>query len=332
MLAKGQTEAGDRMATRDDPRFDSFELPGDWWLRKNAGRTDRAAPPFRASRANLTDGSTPMSKSAALNLARTTPPAGYDTPARAAPAAADLQALLELPPGEALDSLLTVHEILGAELPKGELSVYEAGGGSTCFLPSDMLRRAHVTVVDIDEDQLRNNDYAQKTILGDIQSYRFAPNSFDLVTCYNVIEHLPDVGAALTGFFHALKPGGLILIAAPNPKSLSGIVTKYTPHWFHVWFYRHVLGRKLAGLPGEPPFPTFFHPLVTPVKLESFARTHGMRVIYRREHESPRFPEIRTRTPLFAALLDGFAVAANLLLFRGSDVRRGDYHLILQKR
>ena len=63
-----------------------------------------------------------------------------------------------------------------------------------------MLHRAHVTVVDIDEDQIRNNDYAQKAILGDIQTYRFKPNSFDLVICYNVIEHVPDVEAALLNF------------------------------------------------------------------------------------------------------------------------------------
>jgi SAM-dependent methyltransferase len=246
--------------------------------------------------------------------------------------AADLQALLGLQPGEAYDSLLAVHTILAAELPKGKLRVYEAGGGSTSFLPSDILCRSEVAVVDIDAEQLRNNDYAQQAIRGDIQTHRFAPDSFDLVTCYNVIEHLPDVGAALTGFFHALKPGGLVLIAAPNPKSLSGVVTKYTPHWFHIWFYRHVLGKKHAGQPGQPPFPTFFHPLVLPARLIAFAEERGMRVMYRREHESPRFPELRTRKPLLAVLLDIFAAAINLLPTCNSDVRRGDYHLILKKR
>ena len=105
------------------------------------------------------------------------------------------QALLELAHGEARQSLLTVHGILEARLPEGELLIYEAGGGSTSFLPLKVLRRAHVTVVDIDQDQIRNNDYAQQAILGDIQTYRFKPNSFDLVICYNVIEHVPDVEA-----------------------------------------------------------------------------------------------------------------------------------------
>jgi SAM-dependent methyltransferase len=242
------------------------------------------------------------------------------------------QTLLDLPPGEARKSLLAVHEMLSAELPAGKLAIYEAGGGSTSFLPLSIWNRAHVTVVDIDADQIRNNDYAQEKILGDIQTYRFAPDRFDLVICYNVIEHLPDARSALLGFCEPLKKGGLVLIGAPNPKSLSGVVTKHTPHWFHVWFYRYVLGDKKAGLPGEAPFPTFFHPLVTPANLDAFARDQGLEVIYRKEYESPRFPEMRARKPVFAGLLDAAATVMNFLLLRRTDVRHGDYHVILRKR
>jgi SAM-dependent methyltransferase len=242
------------------------------------------------------------------------------------------KSLLDLPSGEARESLLAVHGILRAVLPPGDLAIYEAGGGSTSFLPLSVLGRAHVTVVDIDEDQVRNNTYADKTILGDIQTYRFQPETFNLVICYNVIEHVPDVEAALLGFCQSLKRGGLILIGAPDPKSLSGIVTKYSPHWFHVWFYRHVRGDKNAGKPGQAPFPTFFHPLVALPKLEAFAKAHGLQVIYKKEYESPRFPEMRARKPVLAALLDAFAAVANLFLPDKADVRRGDYHMILRKR
>jgi SAM-dependent methyltransferase len=256
------------------------------------------------------------------------------TGAGALPSLATLhpKSLLDLPSGEARESLLAVHGILRAVLPPGKLAIYEAGGGSTSFLPLSVLNRAYVTVVDIDEDQIRNNDYAQETILGDIQSYRFQPETFNLVICYNVIEHLADVEAALLGFCESLKQGGLILIGAPNPKSLSGVVTKHSPHWFHVWFYRHVRGDKKAGLPGQAPFPTFFHPLVSLARLEAFAKAHGLQVIYKREYESPRFPEMRGRKPVLAALLDAFAAVANRFLSDKADVRRGDYHVILRKR
>ena len=269
-----------------------------------------------------------MNKTATIDLARTpAPDTGGPTAASPHP-----QSLLDLPPGDARESLLAVHGILGAKLPTGKLAIYEAGGGSTSFLPLDVLRRSHVTVVDIDADQIRNNGYAQQAILGDVQTWRFAPDSFDLVICYNVIEHLPDARAALERFCESLKHGGLILVGAPNPKSLSGVVTKYSPHWFHVWFYRTIRGDKKAGLPGEAPFPTFFHPLVTLSNLEGFANAHGLEVIYRREYESPRFPEMRIRKPYFAALLDAAAAVMNLLLPGKADVRHGDYHVILRKR
>jgi SAM-dependent methyltransferase len=273
-----------------------------------------------------------MNKNVATDLSYPVPVDGTDARALLSPATMHPKSLLDLPSGEARESLLAVHGILRAVLPPAELAIYEAGGGSTSFLPLGVLERAHVTVVDIDEDQIRNNAYAHKTILGDIQSYRFQPNSFDLVICYNVIEHLPDVEAALLGFCEALRPGGLILIGAPNPKSLSGVVTRYSPHWFHVWFYRHVRGDKRAGEPGQAPFPTFFHPLVSLSRLEAFANAHGLQVTYKKEYESPRFPEMRARTPVFAALLDAAAAIINLFLPGKADVRRGDYHVILRKR
>jgi SAM-dependent methyltransferase len=273
-----------------------------------------------------------MNKNVATDFSYPVPVDGADACALLPLAAVHPKSLLDLPSGEARESLLAVHGILRAVLPPGKLAIYEAGGGSTSFLPLSVLNRAHVTVVDIDEDQISNNDYAQEAILGDIQSYRFQPETFDLVICYNVIEHLADVEAALLGFCESLKPGGLILIGAPNPKSLSGVVTRYSPHWFHVWFYRHVRGDKNAGLPGQAPFPTFFHPLVSLARLEAFAKAHGLQVTYKREYESPRFPEMRARKPVLASLLDAFAAVANLFLSDKADMRRGDYHVILRKR
>jgi SAM-dependent methyltransferase len=241
------------------------------------------------------------------------------------------QELNEFPVGEAGESLSIVHAILRAALDRPVLSIYEAGGGSTSFLPSDVLDRANVTVVDVDEEQLSNNDYAQHKILGDIQTYQFPRESFDLVTCYNVIEHLPDVEAALQRFCESVRRGGIVLIGAPNPASLSGIVTRFSPHWFHVWYYRRIRGKKDAGKPGEPPFPVFYHPLVWPHRLKSFARSLGLEVLYERKYESPRYPEMRDRMPLLAAAVDASATLLNAMFLMEIDVRRGDYHLVLRK-
>ena len=214
----------------------------------------------------------------------------------------------------------------------GQLATYEAGGGSCSVLPPELLSRSKVTVVDIDEDQVRNNDYAHEAILGDVQTYRFGRKTFDLVICYNVIEHVPDVDAALLNFRDALKRNGMILIGAPNPRSLSGVVTKYSPHWFHVWFYRHIRGIKNAGLPGHPPFPTLLPSPGLAAEARSVRRAHGLQMIYRKQYESPRYPEMRRRKPLFAALVDAAAKVMNVFLPGKTDVRHGDYHVILRKR
>ncbi len=55
-------------------------------------------------------------------------------------------------------------------------------------------------------------------------------------------------------------------------------------------------------------------------------------MIYLKAFESPRFPEMRIRKPLFAALLDAAAIVMNVFLPGKADVRHGDYHAILRKR
>lgn len=235
------------------------------------------------------------------------------------------------PAGEGRDSLQELHRLLIEHLPADRIAIYEAGGGSTSYLPQAITERATVAVVDIDEVQIDNNRYADTKILGDVQTYRFSPGSIDLVICYNVIEHLPDVEAALLCFRASLKKGGLIFIGAPNPASLSGAVTRYSPHWFHVWYYRTILGRKEAGQPGQPPFPTFFHRLVDPSALRSFMERNGFEAVYYRAYESPRYTDMAERHPLLGAVLKLVTEGLNLVVGRGRNVRHGDFHVLLRK-
>lgn len=236
----------------------------------------------------------------------------------------------DLPAGEAGSSLLKVHEILETVLPRGEVSIYEAGGGAASYLPAELLKRSRVTVVDIDPAQISKNGYAATRICGDIQSHRLPEDSVDLVACYNVIEHLPDAGAALERFAEALKPGGLLLIGAPHPYSLSGLVTRFSPHGFHVWYYRHIRGNRRAGEPGEPPFPVYYHRLVLPRRLKAFLAVRGFETVYERVYESPRYAELRRSHRGLARLLDGATALMNASFVGKFNVRHGDYHLILR--
>jgi SAM-dependent methyltransferase len=228
-------------------------------------------------------------------------------------------------------ALREVQEFLADKFRGKYVRIYEAGGGSLSILPLSSLNGPTISVVDIDETQLRNNSYADNKILGDIQTYVFPPDSFDLIVCYNVIEHLPSVDQAIRQFHHALAPGGLVFIGAPNPGSLFGFVTKYSPHWFHVWFYRAILRHKDAGKPGQLPFRTFYHPIVSPKALVKFCEQIGFEPIYYNLYLGSNFTTLRQARPLVGSLVAAAVSVMNALTFGRLKLAHADYHVVLQK-
>ena len=199
-------------------------------------------------------------------------------------------------------------------------------------LPPSLLDHSTITVVDIDETQLRNNTYAHVKVRGNIETHSFPPNSFDLIVCHDVIEHLDYVDQAITQFHNALAPEGLLFIGAPNPESFSGFVTRVTPHWFHVWFYRVILKREHAGLPGHAPFPTVYHPLVSPRALLTFCENINFNLIYSNKYTSVGYTRVRERRPILGWLLYVTTGLINTLFLGQRDVRLGNYHVIFEKR
>src|SRR5579883_2806558 len=51
--------------------------------------------------------------------------------------------------------------------------------------------------------------------VGDIEKYTPA-EAFDLITCFETIEHVPDDRLTLRNLWSWLKPGGVLLISSPN--------------------------------------------------------------------------------------------------------------------
>jgi SAM-dependent methyltransferase len=228
-------------------------------------------------------------------------------------------------------ALLGVRNFLADRLRGKHVRIYEAGGGSLSVLPLSSLGKPEISVVDIDETQLRNNSYASQKILGDIQTYAFPSGSFDLVVCYNVIEHLPSVDLAIKQFYQALVPGGLVFIGAPNPASFFGLVTKYSPHWFHVWFYRTILRHRNAGKPGQLPFRTFYHPIVSPQALMEFCDKLGFELIYFNLYIGSNYTSLINTRPIIGYMLTAALDVMNAVTFGRFKLAHGDYHMVLRK-
>ncbi len=141
---------------------------------------------------------------------------------------------------------------------------------------------AHIVGIDISEHLVARNTRVAEALVGDIATYPFPEASFDVVGCLDVLEHVRDPTRALLNLTRALAPGGLLVLALPNVASLKGLITKFTPHRFHVWVYKHYWNVDPAeGEQGRGPFRTYLRFSLRRSRLHRFARRHGLVV----EHE-----------------------------------------------
>ncbi len=76
-------------------------------------------------------------------------------------------------------------------------------------------------------------EYAVKNygleIHGESQIEKFENNSFDIVTMWHVLEHVEDFHQRIQSIKRILKPGGLLVIAVPNPDSYDA--SEYASFW-----------------------------------------------------------------------------------------------------
>jgi len=170
--------------------------------------------------------------------------------------------------------IAAVQAIVDELKPDGrQRRVLEAGCGSLSHL---MLHGDHVTGIDISAEQLERNPALAEKIHGDLESYPLPPQAFDLVISWDVLEHLPAPERALENLARALAPGGLLILALPNRDSLKGLVTRLTPHRFHVWAYRRLWGVERAGEGDRAPFRTFLRPATAARAIREFAARQGL--------------------------------------------------------
>ncbi|HEY8580116.1 MAG TPA: class I SAM-dependent methyltransferase, partial [Beijerinckiaceae bacterium] len=155
-----------------------------------------------------------------------------------------------------LDSVV-VREIENLARARGApLRILEAGCGQKWSL--DLGTAAfHLTGVDLDKDaldiRLNQRRDLHHAIHGDLATVDLPKNAFDVIYCSYVLEHVPDADVVLGRMYEWLAPGGLLVLRLPAPESFRGFVTRVTPHWFHVAYYRWVKGQKNAGRPGHGP-------------------------------------------------------------------------------
>jgi len=73
---------------------------------------------------------------------------------------------------------------------------------------------------------------------GDLLTAQYPDCSFDIVTLWHVLEHLPRPVESLKRIRALLKPGGTLVIAVPNLESIQARV--FRGRWYHLEVPRHL--------------------------------------------------------------------------------------------
>ena len=128
--------------------------------------------------------------------------------------------------------------------------VLDAGAGPGSWILEEHRGRIRLWV---GEDVYRSEEALwDALVLAPSDRLPFADDSFDVVVCYNVIEHLPDPAACFAAYARVLKPGGYLCFKTPAARTPLFLLAKLLPTAFH----RRL--KSAIGTDEEDVFPTVY--------------------------------------------------------------------------
>ncbi len=140
-----------------------------------------------------------------------------------------------------------------APFVKSDSCILDAGSSrGDPDLPSLLLAKRTVAC-DGDLPGLRANRLTRDRVASFLEALPFGDNSFDIVVCKFVVEHLAMPLAVFREFWRVLRPGGIVAIFTPNRWSLFTGLSLLVPYRL-----KQVFKRSLFGGHDEDTFATLY--------------------------------------------------------------------------
>jgi 2-polyprenyl-3-methyl-5-hydroxy-6-metoxy-1,4-benzoquinol methylase len=166
-------------------------------------------------------------------------------------------------------SIKKKHALLQSLIVKKEPFLLDIGCGTGEFLAYCKSQGMNCTGIEPSEKarQLAINNYSLD--VSDTSTLSTLHNdSFDLITMWHVLEHVPDVKSESENLFRLIKPGGYCIIAVPNPTSFDA--RHYKADWAAYDVPRHLFHFKPSTLKNIFETAGFKFKNSYPMKMDSF--------------------------------------------------------------
>ncbi len=151
--------------------------------------------------------------------------------------------------------------------------VLDVGCGDTCRVR--LTSPTRTTGVDASETHIARNPGLDQRIVGDIDEVDFGLESYDLIVCWDVLEHLRTPVGTIDRMIDALRPGGMLLLAWPNFVSVKAALARRLPHGAHEavfsWIYPYARGDA-----DNSPFPTVLDDSLRLDRVLSHVKSRGV--------------------------------------------------------
>lgn len=168
------------------------------------------------------------------------------------------------------EKMRAIHYIAPDQPYKDVLEVGGGQGGLTALL----YPRSQITNIDLSSQYAQapcNQQERVRFVCGDATALPFDDHSFDAVTMFDVLEHIPDHEQAVSEALRVLQPGGGLLVSTPNEnwrfpyyrfmQSICPSEAEVMAEWGHVRRgYTLDKLRTLISLPCQG-YATFINPL-----------------------------------------------------------------------
>jgi SAM-dependent methyltransferase len=127
-------------------------------------------------------------------------------------------------------------------------TLLDLGCSSGAFLQSLCGKAWHLYGIEMSEELARRAEAqtGAKVFVGDILDAPFPPESFDVITCFDVLEHLYEPRGVMARVSQWLKPGGIFYVLVPNIDSAEARV--FGSYWHGLEMPRHLFHYSPSSL------------------------------------------------------------------------------------